>query len=334
MNPSHPIPDPAAEEQAALWAARLEGSELTAAAQAALDAWLAEDPAHRALLSQYCQLSADLEEQLPALVAAGAVGRPVQPARRRGWNPRGIASAALAAAALVTFAVWLARPAQQSGDMATAAAQRQSVTLRDGTRIELNARTSLHVEIGRTERRVHLDAGEAFFTVSKDRSRPFIVETPAGSVRVTGTVFNVQADTNEELNVTVVEGSVQVLPGPLAGGRTPDPRLLHAGDRLAAGPGGVSVQPLTAGEIEDELAWREGKIVFNGVPLADALERFGRYHGRRLAASPGAAAKKVGGRYSLDDLDGFLKGLEESTLGVRADRDPSGNVRVSLRSEP
>jgi transmembrane sensor len=285
------------------------------------------------LLSQYCQFSADLEEQLPALVAAGAVTGPVQSPSRRGWKPRWITGAALAAAALVTFAVWLARPAQQSKDMATAAAQRQSVTLRDGTRVELNARTSLHVEIGRTERRVHLDAGEAFFTVSKDRARPFIVETPAGSVRVTGTVFDVQTDTAAEFNVTVVEGSVQVLPGETGGARTPDPRLLHAGDRLTAGSRGVSVQALAAGEIDDELAWREGKIVFNGVPLADALERFGHYHGRKLSASPGAASKNVAARYNLDDLDGFLKDLED-TMGVRADRDPSGNVRVSLRSEP
>ena len=68
--------DPASEEQAALWAARLDGASLTATDRAALDAWLAEDAAHRALLSRYCQFSADLEQQLPLLVAAGAVELP------------------------------------------------------------------------------------------------------------------------------------------------------------------------------------------------------------------------------------------------------------------
>ena len=66
MNPS-PHPHPAAEEQASLWAARLDGSVLSATDRLALDAWLAEDPAHRSLLSHYCQFSADLEQQLPLI---------------------------------------------------------------------------------------------------------------------------------------------------------------------------------------------------------------------------------------------------------------------------
>ena len=73
MNTSDQNYDPVTEEQASLWAARLEGSSLSAADRAALDAWLAEKPVHRVLLSDYCQFSADLEQLLPSLVAAGRV---------------------------------------------------------------------------------------------------------------------------------------------------------------------------------------------------------------------------------------------------------------------
>ena len=67
MNTSLSHLDPAAEDQAALWAARLDGSVLSTADRIALDAWLAVSPDHRTLLSRYCQFSADLEQQMPLL---------------------------------------------------------------------------------------------------------------------------------------------------------------------------------------------------------------------------------------------------------------------------
>ena len=76
MNPSPAPISPAIDTDAALWAARLEGGTLDAADRNALDAWLAASPAHRAALSMYCQFSADLEVQLPALVGAGRVALP------------------------------------------------------------------------------------------------------------------------------------------------------------------------------------------------------------------------------------------------------------------
>jgi len=324
--------DPASEEQAALWAARLDGSTLTATDRAALDAWLAEDSAHRTLLSRYCQFSADLEQQLPALVAAGAVDMPADAApRRRGrWLPWG-AGAALAAAAAIALMLTLNRAPTQTENLATPTAVRRTLALADGSRVELNAQTSLRVEIDGRERRVRLASGEAFFAVHKDASRPFTVETPAGSVRVTGTQFDVRAESPAALEVTVVEGSVQARPGDGAG-RAGAPVALAAGEQLSAGPGGIAVHTLTPAALDDALAWRQGQIVFNGVPLRDALARFARYHGRGITATADAAECRVAGRYSLDDLDGFFAALEEA-LPVRVTRNLNGTVQVSLRTE-
>ena len=72
--------------------------------------------------------------------------------------------------------------------------------------------------------------------------------------------------------------------------------------------------------------------MFNGVPLRDALARFARYHGRGITATPDAAVQRVGGRFSLDDLDGFFAALEEA-LPVRVTRNLNGTVQVSLRTE-
>lgn len=73
-------------------------------------------------------------------------------------------------------------------------------------------------------------------------------------------------------------------------------------------------------------------MVFNGTLLGEALARYSRYHGRQITATAGAARLRLGGRYSLDDLDGFFGQLELSQP-VRVTAEPSGSVRVSLRTE-
>jgi len=328
-----------AEEQASLWAARLDGGNLTAADRAALDTWLAENPAHPASLSRYCQFSADLEENLLALVATGAVAPPPeeepQPARRR-WRLPWFTGAALVAAAVVVFVFWLARPGALFENIETPAAHRRSLTLADGSRVELNARTSLRVENSRTERRVQLATGEAYFVVSKDRQRPFIVETPAGSVRVTGTIFNVRSETASQLEVTVVQGTVQVSPGITGSPLAPSPVKLGAGDRLSTSADGMlNVNTLSSSALEDALAWRQGQIVFDNMPLAEVVARFAHYHGRKMVVTPEVANLKCSGRFSLDDLDEFFAALKKVTFSgksVGVTYDPSDTAQVSLRS--
>jgi transmembrane sensor len=261
------------------------------------------------------------------LVASGAVDFPHAAPARRPWNPWMLAAAGLLATAVAVAAVWRVLPRARPDTIATSIAQRREFTLSDGSRVELNANTSMVVENGRAERRVRLASGEAYFIVSKDKSRPFIVETPAGSVRVTGTIFNVRTETATELVVTVVEGSVQVRPGDSSG-----PVEIHAGDSLTAEADGVSRRALTLSELDEALAWRHGQIVFAGVTLADALARYSRFHGRQITASAGAAGQRLGGRYSLDDLDEFFAELQQA-LPVRVTQDPGGSVRVSLRTE-
>lgn len=318
-----------AEEQASLWAARLDGSVLSAADRAELDSWLGADPAHRALLSSYCQFSADLEQQLPLLAGirdelaesptATKTARPLPWLR---WPA--LAGAALMVAAALAVILWQGQPQNQFRNIATPVAQRQAVTLADGTHVELNAQTALVVEFTADSRRVRLAGGEAFFSVSKDPARPFYVETPAGLIRVTGTQFNVRTEAAEALEVTVLEGTVQVRPGAAA-----EARSLQAGHRLVRTENRVDLTTLTPAQLDDTLAWRQGQIVFDGTPLREALARFARYHGRNLTATDAAALQRVGGRRSLDDLDGFLSALEE-VLPVRVTRGLDGAIQVDV----
>lgn len=320
-------PSPRSEEQAALWAARLDGSTLTSDDRNALDAWLAADPSHRALLTSYCQFSADLEQQLPLLAGIRDEVAEAQTAakttRSLPWlsRPLWAGAALLAVAVLAAVFLWPGDGSVELRNIATAAAQRQNLTLPDGSRVELNAQTALAVDFTAAARRVRLAGGEAFFQVSRDPARPFYVETPAGSVRVTGTQFNVRSESPGALEVTVLEGSVQVQPGGAA------VRDLTHGDRLWREADTVTVTSLSDGKLRDALAWRQGRIVFEGTPLRDALARFARYHGKTITASDAAAAKRVGGSHSLDDLNGFLTSIE-AFLPVRVQPGLDGSYRV------
>ena len=288
MKPSHQFPDPAGDGEAALWAARIEGSSLSASERGELDAWLDGDPARRELLSHYRQFSEDIDPLLSELVATGAVSMPRAGPKpgRRGWSPGWVIASALAAVAFVAGTLWIRSPNGQVETLATSSAERRSFTLADGSRVDLNGNTRVLIENTRAERRLRLEDGEAFFVVSKDKSRPFIVDTPAGSVRVTGTIFNVRTEAASELEVTVVEGEVQVRPSPANAAQAADPVRLEAGERLSEETAGESVAALSKDDIDDVVAWRHGKMVFDGVPLGEALARVAHYYGKTITVTP------------------------------------------------
>jgi transmembrane sensor len=330
MNSHHQPLDPAADEQAALWAAKLDGSVLSAAERIALDVWLAAAPAHRALLSTYCQFSADLEQQLPLLEGikdrVAETNRELTTARSHPWLSRPVWVGAMltAAAAVVALALWPGRVPTQSEELATAPGQRREITLVDGTRLELNAATQLSVAIERHERHVHLARGQAFLAVAKDPSRPFIIDTPAGAVRVTGTQFDVRTTDTTPLEVTVLEGSVQVRPMGSA-----EPLALKTHDQFAAG----AVHTLSDRELADALAWRHGQVVFVGTPLPEVLARFARHHGVVILTDSDLSGLKVGARLNLDDLDGFLATIAENWPELTITRDAQGRVHVARKSD-
>ncbi len=338
MNPFSESKDSAIDDEASLWAAKLDGSTLSATDRLALDEWLESNPQHRAALSQYCQFSADLEQQMPLLEgikeqSVGIRGTPAtaQPSPWLRWPM--MAGAALTAAAAVAVVFWVTQPAQQFRTIATPAAKRDTLTLADGTRVELNAQTNLQIEISPQGRKVRLASGEAFFSVHKDPSRPFTVETPTGSVRVTGTKFDVRSDASGTLAVTVLEGSVLAHPAG-GGGQSGSPFSLRAGDSLVATPGGVKRNALSVSDLDDTLAWRQGQVVFKGVPLKDALACFARYHGRGITATPEVAELTVGAHFSLDDLDGFFEGLESALPAIKVIHNSNGTIQVVPRANP
>jgi transmembrane sensor len=253
---------------------------------------------------------------------------PASASAPRAFPVRRLLSGAFAAAALAFGAFWFThRPEEFS----TQVAQRQHITLADGSHADLNARTRLSARMRGRDRHVRLEQGEAYFEVAKDPARPFYVETAAGTVRVTGTKFNVRTSPTGLLEVTVLEGSVNVATAVGAASRraaTGDADFhLKPQDQVTVTDDVASEQRLTASTTDDVIAWRDGKVAFDDTPLAVAAERFAAYNGRTVTVAPEAAGLRLGGRYTLDDFDRFLVSLEKA-LPVKALRGENGAVRI------
>ena len=312
------------EKQAALWSARLTTGSLSDADRVALAEWLEADPERRWILARYRELCGQLDEQLPVLLDPDAADEFIaQTAERNRWVRRLRGAMAVAAVLAVAGAGWWLRP--QTVD--TRAGERRSVALADGSRVDLNARTSLRIDLGRGERRVRLAQGEAFFSVAHDERRPFFVETRQGEVRVSGTVFNIRQTAGAGVEVTVLEGAVQVQAPAAPAGPVP----LRRNDQARLAGAAVQVRQLTPEAVQNAVAWRDGQATFEAAPLAEALERFATYTGRSITVSPEAAGLHVGGRYSLDDTDGFLSAIQQA-LPVNVLRGNDGSARVVIRS--
>ena len=146
------------------------------------------------------------------------------------------------------------------------------LTLDDGTLVHLNYNTRLIYpeEFGRGDRNVILD-GEAYFMVAKDKSRPFIVHTTNGDVKVYGTEFNV--NTSHSTSVVLVKGSVSVTP---TGGRE---IMLKPGQQLTLTDNQPSV---TQVDTAPYVAWNEGKFFFEEWPLERIMQVIARWYGREV----------------------------------------------------
>ncbi|WP_018268043.1 FecR family protein [Methylosinus sp. LW4] len=291
--------EPSPRDAAIDWLMRCNEGPLSRAERAELAEWL-EDDAHRAAFEDICAMYGRLT----------TMDFGVAPARRRSPFVRAIggaaAAAVLAAAALFLFFDDLAFLFH--ADHYAGAGAPRHVTLADGSRVELDARSAITLHFGPRERRLTLLEGEAWFEVAPDPSRPFVVEAGGGTVTALGTAFDV-ALRKERTDVTVGEHRVAVT----SGGRTivvgESERSAYAPDAAAQAPSETDVARATS--------WRQGALIFENATLGEVIETIGRYHrGRVFLADPALRARRVSGVFGSDDPREALQEVE-AALGLR-----------------
>jgi len=260
-------------EQALHWLVVLR-EEDTPQSRADFESWLATGPEHQAAWqrAQHVWGRAGILE--PAL-RADAVMQAV-PRRRplHGMASRWLPLAA-AACLLLAWAGYVASSASLLADHRTARAEQRSVTLADGSQLQLGSATALSVEMEAGARIVTLYKGEAHFSVAPDAARPFIVRAAGGETRALGTAFDVKTlgDAGGAV-VTVTEHAVAV--------KAPDGGTVRANEGQQVRYGSSGVSEARAVDVSAATAWRRNRLVFYDAPLAEVVADLERHRTGRI----------------------------------------------------
>ena len=144
------------------------------------------------------------------------------------------------------------------------------LVLSDGTVVLLNADSKITFPTRFTgnKRTVKL-VGEAYFKVSKNKHRPFIVETGNLYTKVLGTEFNLKAYPHSDVNVTLIKGSVAVN----AEGKEV---MLKPGENAEYSEN-KDIEVTTV-DTEGYIQWKDGYFYFDNVPLIDVVRDLGRWY--------------------------------------------------------
>lgn len=270
------------------WIVRLTSGDVSAAELERFKAWRDRSPRHgrafereRAFWRQLQALDGASDGMPPFHAVPGTRRAPVG---RRAFLIGGGAVAASAAAmvAMPWLRVWW------NADFTTAVGEQARIPLPDGSVATLNTDSAIAVDFTPRLRLVTLLKGEAEFGVRADASLRFRVAALGGNSDALGAAFAVKA-VGGVATVTVREGRVRVA-GPAA---PTDPDEAGAGgidlaasEQTTYGAGGSPV-PASAVDVGAVMAWRDGRVIFEGRPFSAAMAELGRYVPERIVLAPG-----------------------------------------------
>lgn len=327
-------------QQASDWVALLASEDASAEDRERCAAWLKEDPANQTAFDE-------LNHTLSRVVAMGdrfrgsaAKGDSATDtgSRSRAGNPGrkwfvGTAAALLVGAVGAVILVQAPKGTLYDTDVG----QQMTFTLSDRSTVQLNTDTELLVRFADDIRRIELRRGEAFFDVAHDSNRPFVVEAGLGSIQAVGTGFVVRVD-SDVVEVTVTEGIVELKHASrnrVEFSEPDDPAdvmpvaKLGEGyrveyDRRVGSPAVVAPE-----ELDRDLAWRQGLMIFEDQTLEEVLKEVGRYTETRLIIADSTLTElRVGGAFRSDDLEALLEFLEKG-LDISVNRDVPNTIYLT-----
>nr|WP_068893420.1 FecR family protein [Pedobacter panaciterrae] len=192
------------------------------------------------------------------------------------------------------------------------------LVLADGTVVMINSSSVLRFPVnfnGAATREVYLESGEAYFKVSKNKEIPFIVHSGIMAIKVLGTSFNVNTY-SKNIKTTLVEGHVQIN----AGGKSLD---LLPNQQAIFNPESTNLSKDDV-DVESDVAWKEGWMIFSNSELKDVMEQLGRWYDYNIVfQSEKLKQVHFGGKLRKYNEVGTLLSIIEKT----------GSVNIEVRNQ-
>ncbi len=290
-------PDSAVLREAAEWLLRMQEGPLSPEEQQALDSWRAHSPLHAAAWQRAEKLQRALSG-IPPKLGMRVLGDD----RRVALKALSLALASGSVATLswqfLPWEGWLA-------DHRTAVGERRTVALVDGSTLHLNTDSAVDVRFDTRERRLLLQRGEIHVETAPDSShRPLVVDVEHGRMRALGTRFTVRRDA-QATYLGVSEGAVEVRPADAPGHAL----IIEGGSETFFGHDRASPpRPLD----DNALAWLEGTLYADHMPLRQFIDLLSRYRSGVLRCDPAVADMAISGAFQLDDPDRILDSLQRT----------------------
>lgn len=336
--------------EASEWVLRLQDPKVSRSQRAEYVRWLRESPLHVAEMLRVSHVHGELtdfpywKEIAPAdpsssgasvLKLSSFRGPPI----RRSWLVRrlrlwpllgalaaGIAILGIALAYFQHLRYWT---------IDTETGERRTVTLADSSVVLVSPETTLRVHFSKSERHVTLARGYALFRVTKDPARPFVVKIEHASVRAIGTAFGVEQHYDSAI-VTVEEGRVAVARAEASSSLSrisPPAEISLDADQQIVVPKVGSMGPVRKVDSRRELAWADGRFVFDRDPVAEVVRKFNRFNRVQIEVlDPQLAARPVSAVFNVSDPEAFVVFLE-SVANIRVAH-PARNTIVIASGAP
>ncbi|NMH59523.1 FecR family protein [Alteromonas ponticola] len=322
-------------QQACEWVSRIDRG-LSSVEKQELQHWTALSSSHRKVLIQTAQLWDDMSvmNELSGLFPlreaptpqASRLHKLVKHAR---WSIAAGFTLMMLGVGMMMDWSWIESQSQpvivHQQQVETAIGEQKNITLSDGSIIHLNTDTVLAVTYTDSKRSIDLIKGEAHFTVAHDKQRPFSVNAGQNSVTAVGTAFNMQYVENEAFELVVTEGRVLVKQNDASASQSgvqslitkkpvaTEGLLMFSGEKAMVQGDVKQKHNLTENDIDEDLAWQQGMIVFKGEPLYKVLQEIGRYTPIQFKLlSEDLKERRVAGFFKVGDIDGLLFALKNS----------------------
>lgn len=285
-----------------------------------LTAWLEADQANADAYDELSLLESSLAERLSQSNDQPAVRHSAAPSPARRWSARWIGGAVAAgvAALAALFLVpgdWTSSPSYYA--VATPAGARQTLVLEGGTRVSLNGDT--RVLLDRSDPQfARLLHGEANFDIANGDSKQFQVEVGDARLVDIGTSFNV-LKTDAVTEVQVAEGAIEYRSGGAV-------VRVDAGEQLRASADELLMSKVDPSEVA---SWREGRLIFQGKPLAMVADEISRNIGKRVTVDRRIASRPVTAVIQMPSHTEELAPQLERLLGVKVKQSDNGWMLMS-----
>jgi len=328
-------------EQAADWIVAASEPDFCPDQQKAFALWRSADDRHEMACRQLEAVWSDIPAALAGSRSPIAHNDDEQasPRRiRRFAGPILALCAVAASAAIFLLPIDLSRSVPQHFD--TKVAQISRVELDDGSVATLAPETAITVELGKSERRLRLVRGEAFFEIAKDSSRPFFVSTDNSRIRVVGTSFNVEND-GGRTRVAVLHGTVQIFPG-LGDRKSPPLQTLTRGglaEVVSVSDNAVELRNVqftdNIGKFDALLTgWREGWLAYENVSLAEIVRDLNHYYKPGITlADAGIGQLRITASFKASEIAAFMSSTER-LFPIDVERAPDAHLTLRSANRP